>query len=65
MTNFFTQILPQKIDEAINAAFDTFYHPAIVPVTYLEQKKVYLAELFHGPSGSFKDLALQLLPRLR
>ena len=56
--------MPQKIDEAINAAFSTFYHPTIVPITYLEQSKIYLAELFHGPTGSFKDLALQLLPRL-
>ena len=61
---FQKQILPQKIDEAINAAFSTFYHPTIVPITYLEQSKIYLAELFHGPTGSFKDLALQLLPRL-
>ena len=61
---FRKQILPQKIDEAINAAFSTFYHPTIVPITYLEQSKIYLAELFHGPTGSFKDLALQLLPRM-
>ena len=56
--------MPQKIDQAVNEAFDNFHHPTIIPITYLDQTQVYLAELFHGPSGSFKDLALQLLPRL-
>ena len=35
----------------------------VVPVTTLEPR-THLAELFHGPSGSFKDLALQFTPQL-
>ena len=35
----------------------------VVPIIHLSKTNVYLAELFHGPTGSFKDLALQLLPR--
>lgn len=57
-----SQITPQKLDAAINLAFSTFNHPSVVPVYHLPKEDVYLAELFHGPTGSFKDLALQLLP---
>lgn len=35
----------------------------ILPVRRL-QKNFYLMETFHGPTASFKDLSLQLLPRL-
>lgn len=52
------------MDEAINAAFETFLHPDVVPIVHLQNSNIYLAELFHGPTGSFKDLALQILPRL-
>lgn len=58
-----SQISPQKIDMVANAAFETFLHPDIVPVIHLPVTGIYLAELFHGPTGSFKDLALQILPK--
>ena len=35
----------------------------ILPVRHL-RKNQYLMETFHGPTASFKDLSLQLLPRL-
>jgi len=35
----------------------------IVPVRHVKGNH-YLAELFQGPTGAFKDIALQLLPRL-
>ncbi|CAF0778541.1 unnamed protein product [Adineta ricciae] len=35
----------------------------ILPVRHL-RKNQYLIETFHGPTASFKDLSLQLLPRL-
>ncbi len=56
--------MPQKIDEAVNEAFETFLHSDVVPIVHLPKTDLYLAELFHGPTGSFKDLALQILPRL-
>ena len=44
-------------------AYSSFEHPKVVPVTHLEED-IFLSELFHGPTGSFKDLALQLTPQL-
>ncbi|XP_074549666.1 threonine synthase-like 1 [Halichoeres trimaculatus] len=36
---------------------------AVAPVKHL-MKNQFVQELFHGPTASFKDLALQLMPRL-
>ncbi len=44
-------------------AYATFTHDAVVPLTQLEPG-VFLAELFHGPSLAFKDVAMQILARL-
>ncbi|HKA71617.1 MAG TPA: threonine synthase [Xanthobacteraceae bacterium] len=44
-------------------AYDTFRHPAVVPVVQYGAN-CFLAELFHGPTLAFKDLAMQLLARL-
>src|SRR5258706_1548770 len=44
-------------------AYATFTHSAVVPLTQL-QPGVFLAELFHGPSLAFKDVAMQILARL-
>jgi threonine synthase len=44
------------------AAYATFSHPDVVPVTELGDE--YLAELYWGPTFSFKDVALQLIGRL-
>ena len=35
----------------------------ILPVRHLRNNQ-YLIETFHGPTASFKDLSLQLLPHL-
>ncbi len=35
--------------------------PRIVPVVPLGNSGIYLSELFHGPSGSFKVLVLEML----
>ncbi|XP_059901038.1 threonine synthase-like 1 [Gadus macrocephalus] len=42
---------------------DNFSSPAVAPVRHLEGNQ-YVQELFHGPTASFKDLALQLMPQL-
>src|SRR3954453_18759938 len=44
-------------------AYDTFRHPAVVPLVQYGAN-CFLAELFHGPTLAFKDLAMQLLARL-
>ena len=54
---------PSQIQDIVNQAYSNFEHSAVVPVTQLEEG-LYLSELFHGPTGSFKDLALQLTPQL-
>ena len=40
----------------------TFDSPAVTPVTPLGDD--WLLELYHGPTSAFKDVALQMLPRL-
>ncbi|MEJ0018064.1 MAG: threonine synthase [Acetobacteraceae bacterium] len=44
-------------------AYAGFGHPATVPLVQLETG-LFVQELFHGPTLSFKDMALQLLGRL-
>jgi threonine synthase len=44
-------------------AYDSFRHPAVVPLVQYGSN-CFLAELFHGPTLAFKDLAMQLLARL-
>jgi threonine synthase len=44
-------------------AYDTFRHPAVVPLIQYGPN-CFLAELFHGPTLAFKDLAMQFLARL-
>ena len=54
-----------EIQEAVSAAYspDRFDDPAIAPLKPLDQQ-TWVLELFHGPTLAFKDMALQLLPRL-
>jgi threonine synthase len=40
-----------------------FSDPEIAPVRKIE-RNTFLLELFHGPTGAFKDFALQFLPHL-
>lgn len=40
-----------------------FSSEAVAPVKHLHRNQ-YILELFHGPTASFKDLALQLMPQL-
>ena len=50
------------LDAIVADALATFDHPEIAPLVDLGDFKVL--ELFHGPTLSFKDVALQILGRL-
>ena len=58
-----SDIPASAINDIVDAAYSEFYDDKVVPLRQLEDG-FFLAELFHGPSGSFKDLALQLTPQL-
>jgi threonine synthase len=55
----------EEITACVEAAYGAgkFDHPAVAPVTALDDK-TFMLELWHGPTSAFKDMALQLLPRL-
>jgi threonine synthase len=44
-------------------AYGTFRHPATTPLVQLSPR-LFVLELFHGPTLAFKDLAMQLVARL-
>ncbi len=44
-------------------AYAGFSHPAVAPLIQLDNG-LFVQELFHGPTLSFKDMAMQLLGRL-
>lgn len=56
--------LPRKELERMSAeAYSHFSHPAIAPLRQLEDK-LWVMELFHGPTLAFKDFAMQFLGQL-
>ncbi|AWN46277.1 threonine synthase [Methylobacterium terrae] len=56
--------IPQAdLDRMIDAAYASFRHPAVCPLTQLGDN-LFLLELHHGPTLAFKDVAMQLLGRL-
>ncbi len=57
------EIEPDVFSSMIDEAYGTFSHEAIVPLVQLAPGQ-FVAELFHGPTLAFKDIAMQLLARL-
>ena len=47
----------------LKRAYSRFDDPAVVPLRKLTGEQ-FIMELFHGPTLAFKDMALQVLPRL-
>ena len=62
---FLTEYTLGELEREAQAAYgpDRFDHPAVTPLASLGER-TYLLELWHGPTAAFKDLALQLMPRL-
>ena len=47
----------------VDESYSTFRHPDVTPLKKLKDK-LFVLELFHGPTFAFKDVALQLLGNL-
>ena len=54
---------PAALDRIARESYAAFDHPATAPLCQLGNG-IWLMELFHGPTLSFKDYALQFLGRL-
>ncbi|MDO4540990.1 MAG: threonine synthase, partial [Syntrophomonadaceae bacterium] len=65
MALYLTDFSPAEIAACVNGAYggDAFDHPHKAPLTRLDHG-LYVQELWHGPTGAFKDMALQMLPQL-
>jgi threonine synthase len=60
---WFDDFTLQEIETCINEAYENrFDSDEIVPMVRVGNR--YVAELFHGPTAAFKDIALSLFPRL-
>ena len=51
---------PDELRELAARAYGSFGHAAVAPLVQLDER-IWLLELFHGPTLAFKDLALQLV----
>ena len=55
--------VPEELGQLTEAAYAGFRHAAVAPLVQLDER-LWLLELFHGPTLAFKDLALQVVGRL-
>lgn len=60
---FATDIPEDVLARLVRRSYATFTHPEIAPLRRLDER-LYVLELFHGPTLAFKDFALQLLGNL-
>ena len=64
MAPFLGEFTPEEVRGLCEAAYgDNFDCAEIAPVRFIDETTAYL-ELWHGPTSAFKDMALQMLPRL-
>lgn len=53
----------RELSDMCRAAYETFETPDVTPVVQLEDR-LWVLELFHGPTLAFKDVAMQFLARV-
>ena len=64
MAPFLEEFSGEELEALIDAAYgERFDTPAVAPLRRLNGDTAFL-ELWHGPTCAFKDMALQVLPRL-
>ncbi len=65
LKEYLTDFTVDELGTCVSLAYNTsrFDAPEIAPLHKLEDL-LYVLELWHGPTSAFKDLALQILPRL-
>lgn len=65
LKHYLTDFTSAEIIHCVNSAYnnDNFDHPDIAPIANLD-RGLSVLELWHGPTCAFKDMALQILPRL-
>ncbi|MDR1439668.1 MAG: threonine synthase [Clostridiales bacterium] len=66
MKLFMDDFSDAEVAECAEAAYGgrNFDSAAVAPLRELGDGRTYVLELFHGPTGAFKDMALQMLPPL-
>ena len=59
------QIIPsEELKPLLRESFSGFEHPALMPfISFDDNPHFYIMELFHGPTLSFKDIAMGFLVR--
>ena len=61
---FLTDFTESELDSCVRGAYETgFSSEKVAPIVKLDES-TYILELFKGPTCAFKDMALQILPRL-
>ncbi|HPU01604.1 MAG TPA: threonine synthase [Bacillota bacterium] len=62
---FLEEFSEAEMESMVRKAYGggAFRHPSIAPLHRLDDR-LYLLELWHGPTCAFKDMALQFLPHL-
>ena len=53
----------ELLTDAVAAYSDKKFVPSPAPITEMSNRK-FMLELWHGPTSAFKDMALQIMPRL-
>ncbi|WP_319370931.1 threonine synthase [uncultured Ilyobacter sp.] len=65
LKKYLSDYTEEEIRECVEGAYSdaNFSHKERTPVVKVEDG-IYIMELWHGPTAAFKDMALQLMPRL-